>query len=245
MSTTSAISPFFLFPTWFHALFNTCCVWLFLPVAAHLLTDQPPHSLSVWLGDIICCVCMSVVMTISFQLFKLRPWAEVVEFCADQLPWGWVNILLVSEASEKAEWEGMCLCNCRGTLWDGALRVPSQVLIKQSAIGSGFLFYDLEPDASFAKEKSLVLLSLSQHSSENRKISWLALLWELGGKKAGQVVFPLSIKPLPVKTPCLRNLLSQIFLHSGQGPVTLGKRGSFRTRAFPGLLMSLRPWSFH
>lgn len=41
-------------------------------------------------------------------------------------------------------------------------RVPSRVLTKQAAIGSGFLFYDLEPDASFAKEKSLVLQSLSQ-----------------------------------------------------------------------------------
>lgn len=94
------------------------------------------------------------------------------------------------------------------TLWNGALRVSSQVLITQSAVGSGFLFYKLEPDASFAKEKSLVLLSLSQQSSENRKMSWLALQCELRGEKAVQVVFPLSRKPLPVKVPCLRDLLS-------------------------------------
>lgn len=53
----------------------------------------------------------------------------------------------------------------------GALCAPSQVLIKPAVIGSGFLFYDLEPDASFAKERSLDMLSLSQQSSENRKMS--------------------------------------------------------------------------
>ena len=70
------------------------------------------------------------------------------------------------------------------------------MLIKQSAMGSGFLFYDLEPDASFAKEKSLVLLSLSQQSSENRKMSGLALLRELWGEKAVQMGFPVCTKPL-------------------------------------------------
>lgn len=158
-------------------------------------------------------------------LSESRIWVQavVLGFRADQLPWGCVNVLLVNLTSEKAEVEGMCLGNCRGTLWNGGPPKPSQVLIKQSAIGSGFLFYDLEPDASFAKEKSLVLLSLSQQSSENRKRSWLALLCELEGKKAVQVVFPLSPKPQPVKIPCLRNVLSQMFLHSNQGPVTLGE----------------------
>lgn len=102
---------------------------------------------------------------------------------SDQLPWGCVNVLLVNLTSEKAELEDMCLGNCRGALWNGGPRKPSQVLIKQSAVGSGFLFYDLEPDASFAKEKSLVLLSLSQQSSENRKRSWLALLCELKARR--------------------------------------------------------------
>lgn len=37
---------------------------------------------------------------------------------------------------------------------------PLLVLTQQSATGSGFLLFDLEPGASFAKEKRLVLLEL-------------------------------------------------------------------------------------
>ena len=147
-------------------------------------------------------------------MLESRIWAEVLEFSADQLPQGWVKVLLVNEDSEKAALKDMCLCNCRGTLGNSALRVPSQVLIKQSAIGSGFLFYDLEPDASFAKEKSLVLLSLSQQSSENRKMSALALLHALRreGSTGGVPTFhkaPACENPIPGK-----NLLYQMFLHS-------------------------------
>jgi len=95
----------------------------------------------------------------------------------------------------------MCLGNHRGALGSSALRAPSQVLIRHSATGSGFLFYDLEPDASFSKEKSLVLLSLSQQSSENRKMDRPChMLW---GEKAVQVGLPLPQSPCMWK-PCMR-----------------------------------------
>ena len=95
----------------------------------------------------------------------------------------------------------MRLGNHRGTLGNSALHAPSQVLIRHSATGSGFLFYDLEPDASFSKEKSLVLLSLSQQSSENRKMDQPChMLW---GEKAVQVGLPLPQSPCMWK-PCIR-----------------------------------------
>lgn len=185
--TTAAIFPFFPFPSQFHALFNFYCyTWLLLLCDACPLAEPFLHTHSLLSRRHVCCV---------------------YECCRDRF----ISALCLSPGCRRKYWSFVCrptpmelgprspgklglFTRFRGPAPAGnpmkcTLCVPSQVLIKQSAIGSGFLFYDLEPDASFEKEKSLLLLNLSQQSSENRKMSWLALLCELQERRPDRWCF--------------------------------------------------------
>lgn len=121
----------------------------------------PPHTPYVFRRR-ICCAC-DCAEVISFQpLFEVPDLGRSPGVLCRPAPMGLGHRALVKHGLWKG-WVGVYVpLWLQGSSVKQCPRVPSRVLTKQAAIGSGFLFYDLEPDASFAKEKSLVLQSLSQ-----------------------------------------------------------------------------------